>query len=157
MDIPRLIERLKLDEGWSAVIYIDDTGNLTIGFGYNLGKLILPEGIDLKLVSVKPVNGISKEIGELLLSGFLMKLLIDLTIKLPWLKNLDDVRQRVIANMAYNLGVDGLLLWPIFLRQTRNGEWLKAAHNMRSTRWFRQVGSRGRRLANMMETGKDPE
>lgn len=156
MQLGPLIERLKKSEGYSPTIYVDTTGNLTIGYGTNLGKLILPPGVSFKQVRIQPANGVTITISEALLLNVLLPSIAELRSAIPWLDQLDEVRQRVLADMAYNLGTPGLLRWPIFLGQVQRGEFQAAAANMRSTRWARQVGARAVHLSYMMEHGKEP-
>jgi lysozyme len=152
MILESLIPSLRGAEGWSPTVYIDTTGNLTIGYGFNLGKLHVSAAGTVK---VDPVNGISVAVGEQLILSEVVEVITAIRASLPWWDRLDDVRQEVLADMAYNLGMPGLLKWPIFLRQVRTGDYASAAGNMRSTLWYRQTGRRARRLVKMMETGQD--
>jgi len=76
----------------------------------------------------------------------------------PWVELLDPVRQAVLDDMTFNLGIepfdhDGFGDWPNFLAQVQKGLYAQAAANMRGTLWAKQVGARAERLARMMETG----
>lgn len=161
MNLGRLVERLKEEEGYRSHVYFDTTGNLTIGYGHNLGKLEAPEGVDfsafLRAIRVTPVNGVTPTIAEALLINVLTDTLSKLRKALPWVDKLDETRQQIIGDMAFNMGVPGLLKWPIFLGQVQRGEYQAAARNMRSTAWFRQVGHRAVRLVYMMEHGEEPQ
>lgn len=163
----QLIARLKKSEGWSATAYIDTRGYITIGFGHNLGKLILPSGVRFQDCRIAPVHGISTTIGETLMVGVLMDKLEALKKELPWLSQLDEIRQQVLADMAFNMGVRGTgkpgdkkgLVdgWPNFLGQVQRGDYEAAARNMLGTPWRDQVGDRAVHLAYMMQHGKEPE
>lgn len=158
MNLEPLIARLKLSEGFSPTVYMDTTGNLTIGYGHNLAKLVLPLGVSFKDVKILPVNGVTRTIAEALLVNVLVDSLDALRRGAVWLDQLDDVRQRVLADMAYNMGAWKLLHeWPIFMGQVQRGEYEAAARNMLGTPWRRQVGDRAVRLAYMMQHGKEPE
>ncbi|HUO11336.1 MAG TPA: glycoside hydrolase family protein, partial [Caulobacteraceae bacterium] len=69
---------------------------------------------------------------------------------------LDDPRQDVLANMAFNLGVGGLLRFPKTLALVRAERWDAAADAMLASAWARQVGARARRLAEQLCTGVHP-
>lgn len=153
-DLSKLVARLKQSEGWRSHVYLDTTGHLTIGYGHNLARLVLPPGVDFRDVRLQPVNGITEAIGEALLMSEVLDVIAKLTFLLPWVKSLDEVRQSVLADMAFNLGVPGLLKWPIFLGQVQRGEYVEAAANMRRTLWAKQVGQRAQRLAGMMASGR---
>lgn len=77
----------------------------------------------------------------------------DLDITLPWWVHLDDVRQDVIANMAWNLGVEGLLEFKNTLKLLQLAEFGMAADSMMKSLWAREVPRRAQRLALMMRTG----
>jgi lysozyme len=79
-----------------------------------------------------------------------------LDARLPWWRALDDVRQDVLANMAFNLGVAGLSRFPHTLALVRTRQWDAAAEAMLASAWARQVGARARRLAEQMRTGVRP-
>ena len=154
-DLSKLIPRLKDSEGWRDEAYMDTTGNVTIGYGFNLCRLVLPPGVSFREVRIVPVTKLPQPLGEAWLTGLTLGVIEELTFALPWIKSLDDVRQGVLTDMAYNLGVPGLMRWPIFLGQVQRGEYAEAATNMRSTLWAHQVGRRADRLAGMMASGRD--
>jgi lysozyme len=82
---------------------------------------------------------------------------------LPWAARLDEVRQAVLRNMSFNLGVgrapqrgqpgSGLLGFPRTLASIEARQFALAAEQMMQSAWARQVGARAQRLASMMETG----
>lgn len=136
MNFDALKQQLKEDEGLRLRPYGDLKGKITIGYGHNLTDI-----------------GISIEMAEQLLEDD-----IDLTVqtlRLRWapFDRLDDVRQGVLANMAFNLGVGGLMLFTKMLAACASGEYLTAAAEMLDSTWAAQVGPRAHRLAKMMETG----
>ena len=75
---------------------------------------------------------------------------------LPWVTQLNEVRQRVLVDMAFNMGIVGLLSFKRTLATIQAGDYQQAATMMLDSRWAGQVGQRAERLAHMMVTGKDP-
>ena len=73
---------------------------------------------------------------------------------IPWWRGLDDVRQRVLLNMAFNLGTAKLMEFTNTLGNIRAGRWEAAAEGMLKSKWAGQVGARAVRLAKMMKTGE---
>jgi lysozyme len=67
---------------------------------------------------------------------------------------MDEVRQGVLIDMAFNLGVSGLLAFSNTLRYIKNGDYMQAATNMLLSKWAGQVKGRARELALQMESGK---
>jgi len=145
MKMEPTLKQLREDEGERRLPYTDTVGKLTIGVGFNLTDVGLePEEIDFILR--RRVGHLVYYLGQVL----------------PWFSRLDDVRQAVLVNMAYNLGPepfdhDGFKDWPIFLSQIEQSRYAEAAANMLSTKWARQVGRRAARLAEMMRTGNWPK
>ena len=76
--------------------------------------------------------------------------------RLPWVSTLDPVRRRVLHNMAFNLGVQGLLKFRNTLGMVRDGDYDGAARGMLASLWARQVKGRATRLADQMRTGRAP-
>lgn len=137
MDITKLAKDLKANEGLRLFPYRDTVGCLTVGFGHNLSD-----------------GGISRDIAESLLAEDIGRALLVLERHLPWWVRLDDVRQRVLCEMAFNLG-DRLITFVKMLEATQQGRYDDAAAEMLRSTWARQVKGRADRLADMMRTGED--
>lgn len=136
MDLAALAMELRRDEGVRLKPYKDSVGKLTIGVGRNLDD-----------------NGISQAECDLMLQNDIADHCAELDRKLPWWKGLDEVRQRVLANMAFNMGVAKLLGFKNTLALVESGDYAKAADEMLNSAWAKQVGLRATRLSGMMRTG----
>ena len=136
MNIETLRAELMRDEGVRLKPYQDSVGKLTIGVGRNLDDV-----------------GISQDEVANLLDNDIKRTMAELDKSLPWWRNLDEVRQRVLLNMAFNLGVAGLLGFKNTLAAIQNDKWGEAADGMLASKWAKQVGGRAQRLAVMMRTG----
>ncbi|MBC3931967.1 glycoside hydrolase family protein [Undibacterium curvum] len=147
MMIDLLIAELIRDEGMRASPYKDTKGILTVGVGHNLQAHPLPgEAYPMTDARIKAV-----------LASDLKALFADLDTRLTWWRGLDEVRQRVIANMAFNLGVSGLLQFKNTLADAQRGDYIAAATGMRASLWAKQVGGRATRLSEAMQTGIMPK
>lgn len=73
--------------------------------------------------------------------------------QIPWFKVLDPVRKRVLVEMSFNMGVDGVLKFQNMVIALRARNWKQASADMLDSKWAKQVGKRAERLARMMETG----
>jgi lysozyme len=134
--IDALVQDLKRDEGLRLKAYRCSAGKLTIGYGHNLDDV-----------------GISEEEAEILLRNDVAKVVAALDAKLPWWRNLTEVRQRVLANMVFNLGMTGLLGFRRTLKLIETGAYMEAAQAMLASKWAKQVGKRAERLALAMRDG----
>jgi len=133
MDRAKLKSDLVRDEGLRLKPYKDSVGKLTIGVGRNLDDV-----------------GISEQEASILLDSDILSAENSLDNTLPWWRDLDEPRQRVIANMAFNLGIGRLLGFRKFLTALERGDYLLAGKEMLDSKWSRQVGNRATRLARIM-------
>lgn len=127
---------LERDEGLRLKPYKDTVGKLTIGVGRNLDD-----------------RGISKATAFQMLDEDIESHWEELCRQLPWVGQLDDARQRVLCNMAFNLGVPTLLTFKQTLGAVQRKDYAAAAVLMLQSKWAKQVGPRADRLARMMEHG----
>ena|ERR1700749_4678367 len=135
LDKGALRAQLIVDEGSRLKPYTDTVGKLSIGVGRNLTDV-----------------GISNDERDLMLDNDIARTIAWLDANLPWWKNLDDVRQGVIANMAFNLR-GRLLGFVSALAAMQVQNWQAAHDQMLDSVWARQVGARAQRLATQMLTG----
>src|SRR5689334_8458799 len=136
MDKDRLIAQLIVDEGKKNFSYKDTMGKLTIGVGRNLDD-----------------RGISDDEISYLLGNDIKLVERELDIAMPWWRGMCDARQNVVANMAFNLGIDGLKTFKNTLQAMRDGRYADAADEMLQSRWAQQVGARAVRLSKAMREG----
>lgn len=136
-DMPTMISELSRDEGREYRIYKDTVGKITGGVGRNLSDVPFSDD----------------EI-DLMLGNDIDRACAGLDKSLPWWRSLDPVRQRVMINMAFNLGVAGLMTFVNTLNFIKSGAWDSAANGMLNSKWAMQVGARAQRLAQMMRTGE---
>ena len=139
IDRDAMVRQLRLHEGEWLKPYRCTAGKLTIGIGRNLDD----RGITREESAYLLANDIAAEERELLRA-------------LPWVATLDEVRQRVLLDMAFNMGIVGLLGFKRTLATIQAGDYQAAATMMLDSRWAKQVGQRAERLSRMMATGKDP-
>lgn len=147
MDMELLRAELSRDEGIEREPYTDTQGHLTVGIGYNLDVYKVPEGITFPLSD--------SEI-DTLFNISINNTIQQMNTYLSWWKDLDEVRQRVIANMAFNLGVYKLSKFVNTIAFIKNGDYAAAADAMRASDWYNQVGKRAVRLCEAMRTGVMP-
>ena len=136
MTTPNLIARLVRHEGLRLKPYRDTAGNLTIGVGRNLDGA-----------------GVSKAEALAMLASDIGAVEGALDTSQPWWRKLDDVRQDVMAELAFNLGPAGLSAFHDTLNAMRAGQYAAAADHLLASRWATQVGARASELAALLRTG----
>jgi len=135
----KLVAELERDEGRVLHAYQDSLGYWTLGIG--------------RLIDQRRGGGISNEEADYLKRNDVAKVRRQLDENLPWWNDLDPVRKRALQNMAFQLGIGGLLGFKTSLRHIQNRNWASAAANMRASRWARQTPNRAERVIKMIETG----
>jgi lysozyme len=134
----RIKAQLVRHEGLRLKPYRCTAGKLTIGIGRNLDD----RGISLK----EAYAMLERDIQDC------EQWLID---EIPEVYNkLDEVRQSVLLNMCFNLGISGLLGFKNTLAFVKAGDWERAANNMLVSKWAKQVGRRAIELSELMRKGK---
>ena len=135
-----LRKQVQLHEGFRDRIYRDTVGKMTVGVGRNLTDV--PFSAD--------------EI-ELMFTNDLRRAQVGLDKIAPWWRDLDQVRQRVLLDMCFNLGARSLSGFANTLRAIQERRFEDAAGGMEASKWYGQVGHRSKRLVAMMRTGQLPE
>jgi lysozyme len=136
-----LERQLRGDEGEEPCVYPDHLGFSTIGVGRLVDKR-------------KPGAGLRSDEISYLLHNDIDDRIEALTRRLPWFQNLDDARRGVLLNMAFQLGVDGLLGFKNTLALIKDGKYDLAAHAMGQSLWAKQTPARAERMAEQMRTGQ---
>jgi len=127
---------IRRHEGWRSRPYRDTEGLLTIGYGFCLDRIEMP-----------------RSVGEVWLRHLIEDIDAALRMHFDWYEGIDGVRQAVLIDMAYNLGVPGLLRFRRMLAALERGDFETAADEMLDSKWAKQVGRRADELARIMRSG----
>ena len=136
----KLSNQLYRDEGFVSHAYQDTLGFWTIGIG--------------RLIDKNKGGGITEEEALMLLSNDIYSKTKDLEARLPWINTLDEARKGALLNMAFQLGVNGLLTFKQTLADVQAGRYEAAAEKMLKSLWARQTPNRARRVAQQMASGE---
>lgn len=135
--IEDLVADLKSDEGWRPFAYPDHLGYLTIGYGF--------------LIDEKKGGRLPQSIGDAWLRHLATEKWAELTRRAPWLLYQPEDVQRAVCNMAYQLGVDGVLNFRATLSLLKSGERVAAGIESLNSKWAREdTPRRARRVAALM-------
>ena len=140
MNKQRLRDQLKHDEGVVPHAYQDSEGYWTIGVG--------------RLIDERKGGLLSPKEIEYLLDNDIERVTISLQREWAWFNDLNDVRQEVLANMCFNLGLAGLKKFKKMIAALERRDWLDASREMLDSKWATQVGNRAIRLSKAMEAGQ---
>jgi lysozyme len=143
MNIDKLREQLKIDEGVKYEIYEDHLGYATFGIGHLITDKDPEYGWPVGTkISEDRVNEVFNSDVE--------KFINEAKKIFPDLDNKPESIQLVLVNMCFNLGAPRLSKFKKFIAAINNGEWIEAAVEMMDSRWAQQVGPRAMRLKQIV-------
>ena len=126
-------------EGLKLKPYRDSVGKLTIGIGRNLDDC-----------------GISDDEALMMLDHDLTNCEVELT-KYDWYVGLDDVRQGVMIELVFNVGISKALAFKNMISALSNHDYAGAANQLLDSAWATQVGlTRSNNMASRLLRGKYP-
>ncbi len=144
MDIEKLRDQLKIDEGCVNSVYLDHLNLPTVGIGHlvtewddEYGK---PVGTE---VSEDRVNELFDKDVQVTIDE--CKLLYNDFDELP------EEAQQIIANMMFNMGRPRLSRFHKMKKAVDAGDWEEAGNQMKDSRWYDQVTTRADRLVKRMK------
>lgn len=139
MEIDIRQKLLMRDEGFKALPYLDSKGNETIGIGWNIKSLPM---------TLKQALYINRDH-----IAYFENQLIN---KISFYSKLDPVRQYVLINMAFNMGINGLLGFKDMLSMMVKGDFEGASKEIFRSVLAKEEPSRVERLSRMIATGAFP-
>lgn len=128
-------------EGNTNTVYLDSLGNPTVGIGHMdksllVGAVLGPSQIDVYYQG-DVANALSRAKNA---------------IGNEFYMNLDDVRQRLFVQLAFNLG-NKLAAFHNMIAFAHAGNWDRAADELQNSTWYSQVGRRGPESCFCMRAG----
>ena len=144
MDINKLKEQLKIDEGVVYEIYNDHLGYPTFGIGH----LVLEGEPEYGLSVGTPIT---EERVDECFERDVEYVLDDCRILHEDFDNYPEEVKQIIANMMFNMGRTRLSKFKKHNAALKEGDWKTAAIEGRDSRWYRQVTNRAERLMKRLE------
>ena len=146
-----LIEIVKEDlirhEGYVAEIYLCSEGYPTFGIGH----MVTEEDMEHTWPVGTPVT--DERILEVFKKDCEVAYTDACTLVLNFAGQAPNA-QRVLVNMAFNLGRNRLSKFKNMLKYVNEGNYLMAANEMINSKWYGQVGRRSAELVDMMKDAK---
>ena len=130
----KLIESIKKDEGFRGEVYQDHLGFDTVGYGTKM-----------------PLD---RDEATLLLQHRLNKLIANLTMLKPIVKELPDEAAEILYEMSYQMGVTGVLTFKNMWAALDNRNYNLAADEMLDSKWANQTPRRAKAAADRMRNIK---
>eukprot|EP00286_Rhodomonas_abbreviata_P029682 CAMPEP_0181315810 /NCGR_PEP_ID=MMETSP1101-20121128/15569_1 /TAXON_ID=46948 /ORGANISM="Rhodomonas abbreviata, Strain Caron Lab Isolate" /LENGTH=146 /DNA_ID=CAMNT_0023423033 /DNA_START=146 /DNA_END=586 /DNA_ORIENTATION=- len=139
---------LRADEGYSPVVYKDTEGNLTFGIGH----LITEQDPEHGLHVGAPVE---RERIEMAFTADVETAIANCRSLYPQFDTVPPAAQLIIANMMFNLGLNGVSKFKKMKAAVDSHDWSTAADEMVDSVWYTQVPNRARRLVARMRAIRD--
>ena len=136
MDRQKVRADLIRDEGWRPHVYRDTLGWLTIGYGF--------------LVDARRGGGLPQHIADAWLDDLIAQTAHLLRSRWPAFDDQPEDVQRALVNMAYQLGVSGLLNFRRMLAALERNDRAEAARHALDSRWAIQTPNRATRIAALI-------
>jgi lysozyme len=133
-------DQLRRDEGEVLHAYQDSLGYWTIGIGI--------------LIDKRKGGGLRPEESIFVFENRLRLVNEEIDKRIPWASKLDPVRRGVLINMAFQMGVGGLLGFENTLAMIEKGDYQGASKGMLNSLWAKQTRARAQRLSNQMKSGE---
>ena len=154
----KLLEELVKHEGLRLQVYQDTLGIDTIGVGRNLeDRGISKEELDeLDIPTIEHIYeyGITEADAMVLAQNDVQIVEEELLRAHPCVEDLDAVRQLVLVDMAFNMGVPRLCKFVKMWNAIHEKKFDIASKEMLDSRWANQVKSRAVKLSNAMYNGE---
>lgn len=139
------LERLKEHEGYKQYPYQCTAGKLTIGIGFNLDDVGFSEEESLIILKIRTEK------------------LTEKLDKYSWFKTLNVARKDIVINMAYNLGINGVIGFKGMIKAIISKDFELAAKEMLykdgknsrkgRSKYYVDVKGRAKELATLMIRG----
>lgn len=133
--LSKLRKSLMEHEGYSNHLYTDSLGKKSIGIGYNIEDRGLPDAF-INSQYLEDVNFFYNQL-----------------CKFDWYHLLNEDRQIVLIDMAYNLGWKNFLGFSKMIDALSTADYEIAAEEMMNSEWAKQVKGRADCLAKAMLIG----
>tara|TARA_R110000803_G_scaffold87001_1_gene153575 strand:+ start:63 stop:548 length:486 start_codon:yes stop_codon:yes gene_type:complete len=156
-DRDELVKMIALHEGIVLNVYQDHLNINTVGIGRNLDDRGITDGELLfmnKTIDDVYDNGLTEEEAYYLCMNDIAIVEKELLDSKPVVNQLTDVRQMVLVDMAFNMGVPRLKLFKNMWLAIEKVNYPLACAEMLDSKWANQVGKRAVRLSEAMKNGE---
>lgn len=136
MNRQKIMDQLTIDEGKRLTVYQDSLGLLTVGIGH----LILPSDV------IPNGSTISEERCRQLFEHDLTHAIVASTMMFSDIETYPEPIQEAIINLVFNMGPKRLSGFVRFIAAVKARDFIQAAAQLKSSKWYGQVGKRAVRI-----------
>ena len=139
MNFEHLVQSTMTNEGFSPTVYLDTEGRQTVGYGLCVDPDVAGAGI-------------TREEAESILRMRLMRLQNEVSSAVVAFYELPDPVQQALVEMAYQLGVGGLLRFKKMLAAIEARDFQTAADEGMDSLWARQTPNRAEKVTGLIRS-----
>ena len=144
MDIEKLRDQLKVDEGCVNSVYLDHLNLPTCAIGHLITEWDEEYGKPVgTMISDDRVNELFDKDVQVTIDE--CKILFDDFDELP------EEAQQIIGNLMFNMGRPRLSKFVKFREAIRNRDWIERGNQLKDSRYYQQVTARADRLIARLE------
>lgn len=152
------LDKLIEHEGMVLTVYQDTLGIDTIGIGRNLKDRGISKEelayLDIPNMETIYQHGITEADARFLAMNDIKIVEEELCRVHPCVEDLDAVRQLILMDMAFNMGVPRLCKFKKMWNAIHEQQFETAGLEMMDSKWARQVGNRAKKLSDAMKAGE---
>ena len=145
-------EEIRKNEGEKKTLYIDTVGKPTIGYGFNTKEKHVLNALSQAGVDIRNLSRVtmSKPQMEKTLDLLVNQAIKDAKSLFPNYDSLPFIPKKLMTDMSYNLGYNRLAGFKELRKAIAANDFNKAADEMKDSKWYRDVKSRGVRMVDEM-------
>jgi lysozyme len=128
-------EMLRKHEGYRRFAYKDSVGKISVAIGRNLEDRGITEAEALYLLD-NDIEDFTKQLRD----------------RLYWFDSIHEDAKIVLIDMAFNMGLGGLLTFHETLEHIKNENYKAASVSMLQSKWANQVGVRAIELSDILRS-----
>jgi GH24 family phage-related lysozyme (muramidase) len=144
MSFEQVKERIKKNEGFRNIVYLDSLGKATIGYGHLITKTD-------NFIQGKEYS--KEELEEVFEKDF--DKACDQALSLVGDYNICEDALGVVIEMVFQLGVGGVGKFKNMLEALKESDYAHAAVHMLASNWYKQTPQRCEELAEILRTCAD--
>lgn len=145
-----LADRLQRHEGKSLTVYTDPNGIPTLGIGHNMRANPLPPDMQATLDST---GAITDSQCAMLLTTDASNARREVLDNMPWADTLSQTRMDVLIELAFWIGIAGLLKFKHMISDLRCGNYEDACQDLMQSKLYDEIPKRTGELAQLLLEG----
>jgi len=143
-----LRKMLGYDEGLRLTAYLCPARKLTVGYGHNLDA---DKALSILHRNINIGDKITLDEADKLLDYDIQKAVSGINKKLPGFSDLQEKYRVVLINMAFNIGINGILTFKNTIKSMFANNDVAVIAGIKNSAYYRQVTNRANRMISIIK------